>query len=380
MKIFAYYLEDLDLNTGTPIKARNVIKFLARKNEIILAAPNLTSQEILSRIEFYPLKKYSYPKGLNFFFKTRDLKKIIKQVQPDVLYGFDSNSIFALGIIGRQLKIPVVAEMHGVGHSGFDPSIFWRYVLGFFEKMILKHISGVMVVNSKIKDYYSNLAKSPALPVEVIYDGVDVGLFNPEVPMSAEMQEIRKKGKIVIGYVGNFKAYQGIDFILESALETCEDFIYILIGKDSDRLREKIAQYHLQDKVFILGRKKYEEIPGYLKGMDITVIPMPPSFIAEHAIPSKLGNYMAMGKAVVVTDVGGMREMIRDKENGILIPPCDIPKNLIKSFILLKSNPELKKKIERNALDFVRNNLTWEGQAEKINDFLKEVYDKYHRK
>jgi len=78
MKIFAYYLQDLDINTGTPIRARNVIKFLSKKNDVFLAAENLTSQEILSGIKFYPLKKYSYLKGLNFFFQIQGFKEDYK--------------------------------------------------------------------------------------------------------------------------------------------------------------------------------------------------------------------------------------------------------------------------------------------------------------
>ena len=69
MKILFYYLEDLDINTGTPIRARNTIKFLSKKQEAVLVAEKLSSQEILSQIEFHQIKKYSYLKGVNFFFK-----------------------------------------------------------------------------------------------------------------------------------------------------------------------------------------------------------------------------------------------------------------------------------------------------------------------
>lgn len=377
MKIFFYYLEDLDKDRGTPLRAKNVIKFLSKKQEVVVAAQNLTSQEILSRIEFYPLRKYSYPKGLNFFYKIKDLKKIIKKTKPDILYGFTCNSMFALGVIARQLKIPLVIEMHEAGHKEFDPNIIWRHVLGSFEKIILKQTQGLVTASSITKDYYLNFGENPGLPIRVIYGGVDVGLFNPEVPLAAEMQKIRKEGKMIIGYIGDFKPYQGLDFILESALATNEDFLYIIMGRDSKELKMKIAEYNLQDKVFTFGHKKYETIPGYLKGMDIMVIPRPSTSITEYAFPSKLSEYMAMGKVVVATGVGGAREIIKDKENGIIIPANDIPKNLINSFILLKSNPELKKKIERNALNFVRNNLTWDKLTEQLNDFLNMVLLRY---
>jgi len=373
MKIFFYYLQDLDIDRGTPLRARNIIKFLSKKHEAVVVAEKLSSPELLSRVKFYPIKKYSYPKGLNFFYKVRDLKRIIKATKPDILYGFTCNSLFSLGLIAKQLKIPLVIEMHEAGHKGLDPNVIWRSLLGFFEKKALKQVSGLVAVSSKIKDYYLALAKNPNLPAQVIYGGVDIDLFNLTAPLAPEIQAIKKQGKMIIGYIGSFKDYQGVDFILASALENCQDFLYIMVGGDSQRLRDRIAQGGLQDKVFLFGKKKYETIPGFLRGMDIMVIPRASLPITEYAFPSKLSEYMAMGKAVVITDVGGSKEVIKDKENGILIPADNIVQNLINSFDLLKANPELKNKIEKNALNFVRDNLTWQKQTEKLNTFLQWI-------
>lgn len=372
MRIFAYYLEDLDIDTGTPIRARNVIKFLAKENDVFLAAPKLTRQDLLSRIKFHPIQKYSYLKGLNFFFKLRHLRKIIKEIKPDILYGFDCNSIFALGIIAKQLKIPTVLEMHGEGHGISNPNIFWRIILNSLEKKLIKHINGIVTVSSQVRDYYMNLRGNPNLLSQVICDGVDINLFNPSVPLAPEMQKLKAIGKTIIGYSGNFKSYQGVDFLLRAALESPDDFIYTLVGKGEGGIKEKIARYGLQNKVFLLGRKPYEEMPSYIKGMDIAVAPRPSNSITEHALPLKLFEYMAMGKAVVATDVGGARDVIKDGETGILISADNIPQNLLKGFILLKENLDLKKKIETNALNLVRNNFTWEKQNAKLNSFLQQ--------
>lgn len=379
MRIFAYYLEDLDIDTGTPIRARNVIKFLSKDNDVFLAAPKLTSETLLSKIKFYPLKKYSYLKGLNFFFKLRDLKKIINEVQPDLLYGFDCNSIFSLGLIAKSFKVPVVLEMHGEGHFIANKNLFWRLVLGSLEKALIRHVSGIVTVSSQVRDYYMSLG-NPDLQSRAIYDGVDVDLFNPSVPMAPEMRELRAGGKTIVGYSGNFKAYQGVDFLLRAALESSDDFLYTLIGKGEGGIKDKIAQYRLQNKVLLLGRKPYEQVPSYLRGMDMVVVPRPSNSITEHALPLKIFEYMAMGKAIVATNVGGAKDVVKDGQTGILIQPDNIPQNLVKSFILLKSDPELKNKLETNALNFVRDNFTWDKQNAKLNDFLQEIYGKRYRK
>ena len=375
MRILFYYSGNLDLNRGTPNRARNIIKFVAKKEEVIVAASKLTIDNSLPKIRFLHLKKHSYFTGINFVCKLRELKNIVKTVQPDIIYGFTNNSTLVLGTITRLLKIPSVVEMHD---PDFRKRTIFNNLISFLENIALKNITGIVTISEKLKSYYLKLLKNSRLNTKVIYGGADVNLFNPNIKPSKSLHNIKKKRHVLVGYIGNFRYYQGIDFLIEVAKKIQKkDFSFILIGgeteKEIKRMRMKIKKNNLGNQIHILGEKKYDQIPSYLSGMDILVVPRPSLPITEYAFPSKISEYMAMGKPIISTDVGGAKEIIKNQVNGILIPSERIGENLAKALLFLKENPKLREKIGKNAYEHIKNNLNWDILTDQLISFLKKI-------
>ena len=381
MKILFYYPGDLNLNRGTPNRARNIIRFISKKEEVIVAVAKLNPDSLSSKVRFFRLKERSRFSGINFFRKVRELKKIIESVQPDIVYGFSNNSNLVLGTLTELLKIPTVVEIHD---PDFKERTIFNDLIFFLGKIALKNMAGIVTVSGKLKSYYLKLLENPRLNIKVIRGGVDTSLFNPNVVPSEELTNIKKKGNILVGYIGNFRYYQGLDFLIKAAYKLKEkNFHFVLLGgetvQDREKMKKKIKNNSLQENVSVLGEKKYEQIPPYLKAIDILVIPRPSLSITEFAFPSKLSEYMAMRKPVIATEVGGAREIIKNKENGILIPPENIPDNLTKTLLFLKETPLLREKIRRNAYKYVKNNLSWDKLTDELILFLQKIISKHEK-
>lgn len=88
MRILFYYPRDLNFNRGSPNWARNIIRFISKKEEVIVAVAKLNPDNLFSKVKFFHLKEYSRFTDINFLCKVRELKNIIETIQLDIVYGF----------------------------------------------------------------------------------------------------------------------------------------------------------------------------------------------------------------------------------------------------------------------------------------------------
>jgi glycosyltransferase involved in cell wall biosynthesis len=87
--------------------------------------------------------------------------------------------------------------------------------------------------------------------------------------------------------------------------------------------------------------------------------------------PLKLFEYMACRIPIVTTDLPVIREVIRDRDNGILCPPENLPA-WKKALIQLADNPELRSRVADSAYKDFCENYTWEIRAKRILDFMEK--------
>jgi glycosyltransferase involved in cell wall biosynthesis len=379
MKIFFYYPGYLNLDRGSPNRARNIVNWVSRKEDVILSAYQLTSKDILSNVKFFRLKRYNYLTGLNFIFKIIEVRNIIKITRPDIIYGFTNNSVLVLTFISKLLRIPLVIEMHD---PDFRKRAFFQKPVFFLEKIVLKNVTALVTVSKKLKFYYLDLLKNSRVNIKVIYGGADIKIFTPDSTPSTELDNIKKRKQILVGYVGNLRYYQGIDFLINVAYKLKKhNFYFVLIGGENfeeiKRIKKRIKDKNIEEQIIILGKRKYEEIPSLLKLIDILVIPRPLLPITEYAFPSKLTEYMAMAKPVITTDIGDAKEIIKNQDNGILISARNIEQNLEEQLLFLKRNINLREKLGKNARQYVKDNLTWDQLTNELVLFLKKIISNY---
>jgi glycosyltransferase involved in cell wall biosynthesis len=116
------------------------------------------------------------------------------------------------------------------------------------------------------------------------------------------------------------------------------------------------------------GSCRNAEVPGLLSGADILVIPRISDRAARYGFPSKLPEYMATGKALVITDVGEHANVVKNGETGLVIPP-DSATALAEALLMLQDD-NLRRRLGFQAREFIEQELTWDKIAENLYYFL----------
>lgn len=215
------------------------------------------------------------------------------------------------------------------GHwGGITNIVSNRRDTGFWKKKA--HILAYKFVNRRVWKVIVNCEASKnrviadegvsVEKIEVICNGIDLLRF--EQPFNNE--QIRKslslsKDDCVITSVGNLRPVKGQEYLIEAfkmIVKSCPKARLVLVGDGhlKESLKLKTRDLRIEDKVFFLGKR--DDIPEILAASDICVLPS-----LSEGMSNAILEYMAVGKAVVATLVGGNQELVDDGETGILVKP-----------------------------------------------------------
>ncbi len=271
---------------------------------------------------------------LNIGLKASRLGMAAGPCRYDFVYGHGPLEFaIASGKYAEIHRLPFVYEVHGlVNDNLWLPPHGWkgsyhRALQKLFtreERKILLAANAVVCQTESMKQRLEDLYGIHTSKVMVVPNGVDAVRFDPAKWRGRGLElrkEHRWEGKTVFMYSGLFDHINGIDQLLGQLRRIPPNLhhrlCFVLMGRGGlqDRVLEASKKYSF---VQYLGMVDYEEIPGYMSACDVFVIPRPSSLPAETLVPMKLLEAMAMGKTVLVSDVGGMAEVVEDERNGLL--------------------------------------------------------------
>lgn len=286
-----------------------------------------------------------------------------QRIKPDVIY--ERYFLFSIAsfLFARLYGVPIVYE---VNDSSFVPRLrplVLSRLAQTVERFVLSSASCVFVVSRNFKQHLV-AAGIPARRIQVTHNAIDPAIFNPDTAPDIELG--LPEDRVVIGFVGLFVRWVGLDFLIDVFHEIHTRFpqAHLLLvggGPEEGRLRDAIDAFGMEASVTITGRVDHEVVPSYLKSMDVCVIPNHETYTS----PVKLFEYMAMGKAVVVPNFDSLQEIINQGLNGVLFEVND-KRALIDALSAMVDSPELSRKLGRQARSDVLNAYTWHRNAMAI--------------
>lgn len=217
----------------------------------------------------------------------------------------------------------------------------------------------VRCVAKHIRDQAIRAGVDPAKLV-VIPTRCDTDLFNrataPHPPAA--------RGRPLI-YVGSLSYVKGVDVLLAAlplVRRRVSDARLVIVGDGPGRqaLQEDAARRGLQDGVEFVGRVPHSRLPSLLASAELFVLPS-----RSEAMPRAVLEAMAMALPVVGSAVGGIREAVRDKIDGLLVPPED-PAALAAAIVELLDNPGRVTEMGRNGRRRVLKHYAFEPNVQAL--------------
>lgn len=311
----------------------------------------------------------------------------------DLVYGHNPME-FALAAGRKSLSsgLPLIYEVHGLmkdtlyTSKKFVRKVFDRLNNSLFnalERRIIKHASKVVVQTSSMKKRLTKEYGISADKIGIIYNGVDSEFFDlgryREQAIKKRI-ELTINDKTVFSYFGFLDENNGIRFFLETLeklpVETIHRVKVFILGRGpyTQLVRDFVVRHPF---VEFIGLVEYEDMPVYYALTDVFVIPRPSNLATETLVPVKLLEAMAMEKIVLVSDVGGMNEIIQNGQNGLTYTAAHQDEFRMK-IIDLAHRPLDYQQLGMNAKKSVQENYTWRKARALLCELYEEALSNRH--
>ena len=302
------------------------------------------------------------------------LEQVVKEVEPDIIHAHSPvlNALPALKI-GRQFGIPVVYEIrafwedaavdHGTTTQG---SLRYRATRSLETRAIQRADHVFTICEGLRADIVAR--GIAASKVTVIPNAVDLASFKlASPPEPALLARLGLTGDTVIGFVGSFYAYEGLDLLLSALpqlLQVRPDIKVLLVGGGDQEapLRQQAQRLGVADKVVFAGRVPHQEVHRYYDLINVLAYPRHPMRLTELVTPLKPLEAMAQGQLFVASDVGGHKELVQHNKTGVLFKAGSADA-LAQSLLGLLDNPDLWPVLKANGRTFVEKERNWKNSV-----------------
>ena len=357
INILSIYRGILNDNRGTPIRVKSLSLEFSKSSEInytMCAWDNESSIEL-----------QNYMRLSNKHFD--DIKKIynfVKKNNVDVIIGHTMATYYYLFPLRFLTKAKIALEMHGYveEEAKMYGNINWlmyswsKFIFGVFYRLC--HI--IFAPSETSREILSKYNKNTVS----IVGGVDLNIFNPNVARGSVIR--RKSDEIIIGYAGNTRIWQGLPFLLDSFIainKISPEFKLALLC--SEEVKNKVSN------VLYFNKVEHSKIPDFFIDCDILVIPRMHNEVNRISIPSKLFEYMAMGKPVVASNTSDVHRIIRDKIDGLIFNAGD--KEEFKKAILSLRDRNYRDELGNNAFNRAKKDFVWNQLSSKIIEGVTSI-------
>lgn len=295
---------------------------------------------------------------------ARDIRRRFMATDVDAI--FERYAIFGLAgaRIARQWRKPFYLE---INYTAQSPLVRRRARLlkplaRMLDRRLFRQADGLFAVSTYLKDHLIRDYGVAPDRIAVLPNAADPVVFDPAKIRPAAASA----GGRLIGFVGGFYPWHGLPLLVQAFARLAPEFPearLLLIGDGPMRpeIEQAVRAAALDGRVMLPGQLPHAELPGWLAGFHVGV--MPDSNV--YGSPMKIFEYMAMGKPVVVPDYGPLRDAVTDGQEGFIFRPGDVD-HLAACLARLLRDDELYQRMARQARRRIEERHNWVCNADTI--------------
>ena len=320
---------------------------------------------------------------------ARGALELVERMRPAVLHAASNHLQAQVALaLAEPLGIPVVYEVRGFieetwashperDEDGARQSERYQAVRAT-ESRVMAASDAVVTLSETMR---LEIIARGCLPenVVVIPNAVDVDRFQP---ISRSDQLAARLGigpdELVVGYISTFTAYEGIRYLIEAvaALRARGRQLRLLLvgdGRDREALVELAHRLGLDDGTLVMpGRVPHGDVHAYYSIIDLFVVPRTSDRVSALVTPLKPFEAMAMERALVVSDVPPLREIVTPDETGLVFRPEDAG-HLAEVIEGALDDRELRARLGRQAREWVASSRTWAHNGARYRQLYERL-------
>ena len=208
-------------------------------------------------------------------------------------------------------------------------------------------------------------------------NGVDHNIYNPDISPEPIRDKLKiKPDELVIGFMGTFGRWHGVEILAEAfarlmkhqpELRSSTRLLLIGDGITMPETRKCLEEHQVLDRVIMPGMISQSEGPAYLACCDILTSPHVPNIDNTRFFgsPTKLFEYMAMGKAIVASNLEQIGQVLDHGHSGYLVSPGDVDE-FTEALSRLARAPEMRKRLGAASRNIAVKEFTWQQHTQRI--------------
>lgn len=311
------------------------------------------------------------------------VKEIAKREQIDIIHAHSPSLIGAACVdYCKENRIPLIYEIRAfwedaaVDRGAFGEGSLKYKLRRYHETHLVKKADCVIAICDGIKtDLLERGIEEEK--IHVVRNGVDCRLFRPLEENTVLKEQINCAGKVVIGFIGSFFNFEGLQDLIIAMKEISKEndnIVLLLVGTGQvDKELHMLTKEHgIDDRVIFTGRVPHEQVKEYYSICDIMVYPRIKKRITELVTPLKPLEAMAMEKTVLMSDVGGLRELIAEDGIAHFFKAGDMT-DLVSQCLKLCSDKELRSSTAQKARNQVKEHWGWNVRANEDIEIYKTL-------
>jgi len=333
--------------------------------------PNAPSEEIIDGVSVSRVDSGRVPES-NFLLwiyhlNSQMISKTIELFETerfDLIHAHDWVVGRAAVELKNRLGLPLISTIHAteIGRGGSLDGEYRRKVRDI-ERLLVEQSDGIICCSNYMLDHIQHQLGAVNAKIRVIPNGVEVSRFKRDGPPHLIPTGVSENRKVIL-YVGRIVREKGI-FTLLDAFEKLrkqgKDVSLVLVGEGplKEDLAKEVLRRKLNDRVKLAGFVDEKKLVSLYNSSDAFVLPShyePFGMVALEAMASRV--------PVVVSDVGGLSEIVEDGITGVKVPAAN-PSTLAEGILRVLEDRELSEQLKENAYRAVQERYRWDMIAEK---------------